>query len=226
VVYLDLRDHGRSDWGDPNDWSFEIAADDVAAFCDELGITRPIVLGHSIGGVVAIMYASRHPTQPAGLILQSTFARFDLEWVVERFREIGGDEIADIARREYGGDRDVTTEEWARCWKVFGPWVPGQQELARIPRNERFNTLWGPRLKDIDVLEEMGSIVCPTFISVGEIDPIHPVQSAREAQAAILAAPVQIDVVPDAGAFPWRDAPDHYWPALREFISRVSAEHG
>ena len=50
VVYLDLRDHGRSDWGHPDDWTFEQCADDIRAFCDALGIARPIVLGHSMGG--------------------------------------------------------------------------------------------------------------------------------------------------------------------------------
>ena len=34
LVYLDLRDHGRSARQDPADWSFEACADDVRAFCD------------------------------------------------------------------------------------------------------------------------------------------------------------------------------------------------
>ena len=43
IVYLDLRGHGRSDWGAVADWSFEVCADDVRAFCDTLGIAKPIV---------------------------------------------------------------------------------------------------------------------------------------------------------------------------------------
>lgn len=46
VVYLDLRGHGRSEWGDPAAWSFELCADDVRLFCDAIGINRPIVYGH------------------------------------------------------------------------------------------------------------------------------------------------------------------------------------
>jgi pimeloyl-ACP methyl ester carboxylesterase len=34
VVYLDLRGHGRSDWGEVRAWSFEGCADDVRLFCD------------------------------------------------------------------------------------------------------------------------------------------------------------------------------------------------
>jgi pimeloyl-ACP methyl ester carboxylesterase len=56
VVYLDLRGHGRSAWGDPADWSFEVSADDLRGFCDALGIARPVVYGHSMGGFIAMLY--------------------------------------------------------------------------------------------------------------------------------------------------------------------------
>jgi pimeloyl-ACP methyl ester carboxylesterase len=104
VVFLDLRGHGRSEWGDPAAWSFELCADDVRAFCDTLGIAGPVVYGHSMGGFVAMLYAARHPRHPAALVLQSTNARFDLTRLVEGFRRFGGDEVAELARRDYGGD--------------------------------------------------------------------------------------------------------------------------
>src|SRR5216117_2530931 len=37
IVYLDLRGHGRSDWGDIATFSFEACADDIRAFCDTVG---------------------------------------------------------------------------------------------------------------------------------------------------------------------------------------------
>src|SRR5262245_55632454 len=83
VVYLDLAGHGRTDWGDPDEWTFEGAADTVRDFCDAVGVARPIVLGHSLGGFVALVYAIRHPEHPGGLVLQSTFARYDLGRIVE-----------------------------------------------------------------------------------------------------------------------------------------------
>src|SRR5215831_13754015 len=46
-------------------------ADDVRAFCEVLGIACPIVYGASFGGTVALAYATRHPAQPAKLILVS-----------------------------------------------------------------------------------------------------------------------------------------------------------
>jgi proline iminopeptidase len=111
VVYLDLRYHGRSARGDADEWSFEACADDVCAFCDALGIERPVVLGHSMGGFVAILYGARHPGHAAGLVLCSTNARFDLDRLVESVRRAVGDEAAEIARRSYGGEAPVTKEE-------------------------------------------------------------------------------------------------------------------
>ena len=35
--------------------------DDVVTFCDVLGIEKPVVIGNSFGGMVAIAYATRHP---------------------------------------------------------------------------------------------------------------------------------------------------------------------
>lgn len=61
MVYLDLRDHGRSARQDPEHWSFEVCADDLRAFCDTVGVVGPIVLGHSMGGIVAMLYGARHP---------------------------------------------------------------------------------------------------------------------------------------------------------------------
>src|SRR4029077_4293541 len=103
VVYLDLRDHGRSARADPAAWTFEACADDVRAFCDVVGIERPVVLGHSMGGFVAMLYAARHPQHPGGLVLQSTMARFDLGRLVAGFRRVGGDRIGELAGRDYVG---------------------------------------------------------------------------------------------------------------------------
>lgn len=60
VVVLDLRGCGRSVPGEA--YAIEDHADDVAALCRELGLERPIVAGHSLGGMVAVELASRHPS--------------------------------------------------------------------------------------------------------------------------------------------------------------------
>src|SRR5712691_1849545 len=52
VIFLDHRGNGRSDPGSPEMWTLAQWADDVRAFCEALGIARPIVYGASFGGRV------------------------------------------------------------------------------------------------------------------------------------------------------------------------------
>ncbi len=81
-----------------------------------------------------MLYGARHPGHAAGLILQSTMASFDLERLVEGFRRVAGDRVADLARRAYT-DRSETREEWAEVFAAFGPHVQSGEELARRIQN-------------------------------------------------------------------------------------------
>src|SRR6516225_6963348 len=64
IVYLDHRGNGRSDRGPLEKWNLAQWGDDLRAFCDALGVEKPVVLGHSFGGMVAMSYAIRHPDHP------------------------------------------------------------------------------------------------------------------------------------------------------------------
>lgn len=69
AVAIDLRGHGQSD--QPRDGHFEIAqlASDVAAVVDALDLPPFVLVGHSMGGAVAVSYAGQHPGRLAGLFL-------------------------------------------------------------------------------------------------------------------------------------------------------------
>ena len=217
VVYLDLRDHGRSARHDPADWTFETCADDVRAFCDAVGIARPIVYGHSMGGFVAMLYGARHPGHASGLVLQSTNARFDLERLVEGVRIFAGDEVAELARRDYGGD-DVSVEEWARVFAAFGPRVPDQQQLDRRIRNSAVAAHGMNLLRRFDVVDQLARIDCPTLVCVGALDPITPVDASREIVDALPPRIGRLEVIEGAGHFPWLDVPDRYWHVIEDFV--------
>jgi proline iminopeptidase len=226
VVYLDLPGHGRSTWGDPAAWRFETCADDVRAFCDALGIVRPVVYGHSLGGFVAMLYGARHPGHAAGLVLQSTHGRFDLGRIVESFRRVGGDEVADIVARTYGGQRaSVSAEEWSPCWKLFGPWVIGEQERARTVVHRELNVPGLELMRRFDVLDQLGRVDCPTLVCVGDLDPIMSVPAAREMIDALPQGLGELEVLEGAGHFPWRDVPDRYWAMLTGFVTKAVTTH-
>jgi proline iminopeptidase len=218
VVYLDLRDHGRSSRHDPAGWSFEVCADDVRAFCDALGIARPIVLGHSMGGIVAMLYGARHPGHAGGLILQSTFARFDLGRLTEGFRRIAGDEVAELAERDFGGD-PVGDADWDRVFMAYGPVVPDPEQLGRRLQNPAVGEYGMTRLRELDVVNELGRIDTPTLVCVGLLDPVTPVEASREIVEGLPRGLGRLEVIEGAGHFPWKDAPDRYWPLIEAFVA-------
>jgi pimeloyl-ACP methyl ester carboxylesterase len=222
VIYLDLRGHGRSDWGDPDDWSFEQCADDVRAFCDALGIVRPIVFGHSMGGWIVLLYGARHPGHAGGLVLQGTMARFDLGRLVEGFRRAGGDEVADIARRHFG-EAAVGPDEWARCFAAFGPNVPDEAQLARRIRNPDVGLRGMGLLRELDAIDQVPRIDRPTLVCVGELEAGTPVDASREIADALAAGIGRLEIVAGAGHFPWLDDPDTYWPLIEGFVQVIAA---
>ena len=58
VILVDLRNHGHSDWAD--DTSYELMAEDVFELCRELQLNNFILLGHSMGGKVAMHFDQQH----------------------------------------------------------------------------------------------------------------------------------------------------------------------
>ena len=68
VVALDQRGHGSSD--KPVDgYDFATVADDLLGFLTVIGAERPLIVGHSWGGNVALELAARHPSVPRALCL-------------------------------------------------------------------------------------------------------------------------------------------------------------
>jgi pimeloyl-ACP methyl ester carboxylesterase len=64
VVYYDQRGHGRSDHSTAESWNLRTWADDLRRLCDALGLAKPVVLGTSFGGFVALTYAGLFPDHP------------------------------------------------------------------------------------------------------------------------------------------------------------------
>lgn len=69
AVALDFRGHGRSEMPTVEDLTIDKLADDVASVVNKLGLFDFVLVGHSIGGAVALDYAAGHPDRVAGLVV-------------------------------------------------------------------------------------------------------------------------------------------------------------
>lgn len=68
VVALDLRGHGGSTW--PGRYSFTLMRDDVLGVLDALDLRDVVLVGHSMGGIVAYLVAHAHPGRIARLVVE------------------------------------------------------------------------------------------------------------------------------------------------------------
>jgi pimeloyl-ACP methyl ester carboxylesterase len=75
AINLDLRGYGKSD--KPMKYgTIAQYADDVAYLCRQLKITSPVIIGHSMGGMVAVELAAKHPMLPTAIVLISSGVLF------------------------------------------------------------------------------------------------------------------------------------------------------
>ena len=65
VITMDLRGHGRSGDGA---WTWDAGLADLAAVVVQMELTRPAVVGHSLGGMLAALWGQRHP-EAAGVVV-------------------------------------------------------------------------------------------------------------------------------------------------------------
>ena len=67
VVAVDLRGHGESD-KPRQEYTMAGFADDLAWLCGRLGLRKPVVIGHSMGGLIALELLARAPDLPAAIV--------------------------------------------------------------------------------------------------------------------------------------------------------------
>ena len=101
LVVPDHRGQGRSDGDDPADWKLDRWVPDIVEFCEALEVERPIILGQSFGGVVALAVAARYPSLPSKLIVSSSLARFRPDRAFPMFERLGGPEVRAVAERHF-----------------------------------------------------------------------------------------------------------------------------
>jgi pimeloyl-ACP methyl ester carboxylesterase len=226
LVYLDHRGNGRSEGTDPAQWNLAQWADDAHAFCSALGIVKPIVLGVSFGGMVALALATRHPDLASRLIVVSTAARggAHTERRVALFEQLGGPEAGALARRRLiGGDTSPEVlDAWLRvCVPLYTQSPADPHALQRQVRNAEC-TRWFSRAdgegNHFDLRAALRHITCPTLVLGGALDPMLPVENQREIAAGLPQHLVRYEEFAHAGHGVLPDAREPVLALLREFV--------
>lgn len=226
LVWVDHRGNGRSAQSDPMHWHLDQWADDVRAFCDTLGIVKPIVLGQSFGGVVAQAYGARHPEHPGKLIISSIGARWDFELSMQRFADRGGSEAERVARNFWGRmDHDDIVEYRRVCLPLYAAKTGSEDVRAMVLNKEDvMRHFLSPQgyFQQMDLRESLASIACPTLVLAGREDPVIPWELSEELAESIAhsgnAAPVEFVCMDNCGHGVWRDQPAPALAVLRGFI--------
>src|SRR4029077_13411308 len=69
LVAMDVRGHGESAWSPEGAYQYADQAGDLAALVDQLGLDRFVLIGTSMGGIIAMAYAAQHADRLRGLVI-------------------------------------------------------------------------------------------------------------------------------------------------------------
>lgn len=225
IVYLDPRASGRSEAGDPAGWTLDQWGDDVAAFCDALGLAKPIVLGVSGGSMVAQAYMARHPDHAGGVILVNPCARMVKDELVTGFGRLGGPEAAAAAEAMYsrGGIEDVPGF-FRHCLphysKTDSLGIPGGAARAtfNFAVSQHFFRTGGEAFR-FDHRQALGKVKCPVLLMVGAHDPVTRPEWGIEVAEALPLGRGELLVFEGSSHMITVDEPDRFARLVEGFIA-------
>lgn len=206
-------------------------ASDVEALCRHLELDKPIVMGWSHGGMVAMQFASAYPDSLSKLILVDTSAYFgeflsDIEGAVQEFKNEPWFEKSFAAlKAEWAGDYQ-TDEDMARLWaeemkfyfKTFDARAQAYHERTRdLPvRIAPLKTFNDKEAATMDLRPRLKKITVPTLVMVGRHDFITNVAMAEEMVRHIPDA--RLEIFEDSGHFALVEEPEKFSRAVRQFV--------
>jgi 2-succinyl-6-hydroxy-2,4-cyclohexadiene-1-carboxylate synthase len=228
TLALDQRGHGGStNPGTPEAYSLERLVLDLTRFLDAMGIARCDLLGHSMGGMVALRFTLAHPERVDSLVLMDTMpgpisddASLQLLEVGGKIaREQGMETLFTALRAQMSQDPERPAAS-RRAEERMGPARYWERIRAKIEAMdpEAFITL-GRQLTDHQSVEDrLGEIRCPTTVLVGSEDTEF-LAPARRFEAGIPGARrVEIS---DAAHSPQIENTELWLAAIRDHLAHA-----
>jgi pimeloyl-ACP methyl ester carboxylesterase len=207
VYAVDLPGHGRSEG--PGREHIEDYVADIVRFMDAVGVSRGVLVGHSMGGAIAQMTALMAPERVAGLVLVGTGARLRV-----------APALLDGILQDARGALALITE-WAWGPEADPAMVArGRQMMARV--NPR--VVWGDfaACDRFDIRERVGEITAPTLVITGSEDRMTPPKFGQWLAERIPGA--RFVLVEGAGHMVMLEKPDQVASAVREWLKAVAQD--
>jgi esterase len=184
-VALDQRGHGDSEWSSILDYGPEAHVRDIRGLVRKLGLTRPVLIGQSMGGLNAMAYASQTPDELAGVVFVDVAP--DVDWS-------GAQRIRDFV---IGDPRPGTVEEFVERARAFNPrrhrellrssllhnlrQLPDGSWTWKYDRRHLTSEFFASAKKIMDQLRgALDAITCPALVVRGaESDVLKETQAAE-----------------------------------------------
>jgi pimeloyl-ACP methyl ester carboxylesterase len=221
VVVMDLMGYGRSDRPDGADVSIRGHAERTMRLFDQLGIRAVALVGHGLGGGIALRLALREPARVSRLCLVDTVA-FD-RWTVgvldlaraslPLVRHMPGGLVGSILRaslrRGYASPEQGahSVDQFIRPFIEPGGARALAAHLAALDARET-----------AELTAQLGTVTMPTAIVWGGSDPFLSATLGRRLQERIPGA--TLDVVPGAGHFVPDESPERLADVLTALLAR------
>lgn len=223
VVAPDHRGHGSSSKPErEEDYSFAIFAADALALADQLGWDDFVLLGHSMGGMIAQVLTLTAPERVRGLILMDTsHRRVDIDpEVVTLGAKLAREEGLEVIIGLLAEMEDPLSNP---AHERLCAERPGYKERGDDNTRACSPAMYASMLLQItgdgDRLADLAAIACPTLVLVGELDAPFVIPSQRIA-ATIPGA--RLEVLADGGHSPQFEAPDEWWRAVGPFLDTLA----
>ncbi len=233
VLALDLRGHGESDHDPEGRYDHGDMVRDLEAVCGALDIDRLVLMGHSLGGRVATLFAGRHPARMAGLVIVDSGPEVDLRGSMRIRLD------AEQAPESFASEAEFALR-LARAYPLAAQEVVARmaRHLLRRDDDGRYRVRMDPRLRRTtgrrpdeelawqehrsrELWDALARISCPTLVIRGAASDVLPPEVAdRMVEEAL--ADGRLEVIPRASHSVVVDNPG----AFREALARFALTEG
>jgi pimeloyl-ACP methyl ester carboxylesterase len=223
VVAADHRGHGQSSKpAGEESYSMSLMADDMIGLIDALGWDEFVLLGHSMGGMVAQIMAPQLGRRLRGLVLMDTSPVCPdgldpqaIEVGKKMVREQGLPFLIELSKQS--GPLDTPAHQRVLATRP-GYAERGEQNI-RCVSPEMWCAIVTEIIDQPDRCESLRDVTAPALVIVGDQDTPFIPHSERMAKTLPNA---RLAVIPDAGHSPQFEAPEDWYAALSNFLHEVS----